>query len=113
MNKSKKTENCGENKQKKPPLGTVLFAVGALLLALALVFTVTWAVSEVNYRKKSPQILSELDSLLPEVKKGSPDDRVNTSHAMVDIDGESFIGIIENYIMIDNIYNCKLCYSGI
>jgi sortase A len=85
----------GEKKIRKSNLSTVLFVIGALFLAAALTFTVIRTVSEVTARKKAPTILSKMESLMPQIKSGGFDNRADTSHAMLEVDGESFIGILE------------------
>ncbi len=95
MKNSAETVKKDEKKRRKSRLSTVLLVLGVLLLAAALAFTVIRTVSEVTARKKVPKILSEMESLMPQIKSGSFEDRVNTSHSMLEVDGESFIGILE------------------
>ena len=95
MDNSVKSVADSVKKVRKIRLSTVFLSIGAVLLAAALAVTVIWAVSEVSARNKAPKIIEELTGLMPEVKNGAFDDRVNTSHAMLEVDGESFIGILE------------------
>lgn len=82
-------------KNTRRRLGMLLMCLGILLVSAALFITVFKAVSDKINASAAEQILTEMAEVMPEQKGGTLDDRENVTMPMIELDGESFIGIIE------------------
>lgn len=69
--------------------------IGAVLVIASVGILVASQVAEHRYADNAKVLVSELRSLMPEIKSGVPDDRVNTAMPMLEVDGENFVGILE------------------
>lgn len=76
-------------------LTLLLIVIGVLLVSAAVVSVVVSKVSEKNARENAAEIAAELYEIMPDVKDGSFDDRVNMAMPMIELDGENFAGILE------------------
>ncbi len=83
------------SKGKGSILTGLLVAFGVLLILSAVAGIVLSGAYAKNAEKKAQAIVSELYSLMPDVKDAAPDDRVETSMSVIEVDGEDFAGIIE------------------
>lgn len=80
---------------KEKRLTNILMFLGALLLLGSVLFVFWMQYSEKRNIEKSQNIVEEMYALMPQVTDGAPDDRFNVMMSTVEINHESFAGIIE------------------
>lgn len=83
---------------KKPTnkrMGKVLTALGVGLISISVLLVVIVQIMDGVWSKNAKKILEEMYMVMPEVKSGAYDDRINLTMASVEIDGESFCGILD------------------
>ena len=85
----------------------VLIVTGVLLIVAAIALIILQGIRQRDAVESSSQIVSKMYELMPEIKIGSSDDRVNMSMPVLEIDGEDFAGIIEIPL-----YNAELPISA-
>ena len=81
------------NKNRKAT--KVIFTLGILLVALSVVIAVVAAVNQKTAIANNARILARMETLLPEVRSGVYDDRVDMNMPILEIDGVDFCAIIE------------------
>lgn len=82
-------------KRIKRAVGAVLALSGVLLIAASVSLVLVQSEREADAADRSRRIVSEMYELMPQIKAGSYEERQNVSMPMLEIDGESFVGIIE------------------
>ena len=83
------------SKVNKEKITRILTAAGIILILVSVASIGISAVMEKQAAKKAEQIVTSLQSLMPETSDGIPDDRVNLTMPMLELDGENFVGIFE------------------
>ena len=73
----------------------ILLVLGVLLILGALLITVVPVVSGKIASSKNDGVLETVYSLIPEVRSGTFDDRVDVDMPSLEVDGEDYVGIIE------------------
>ena len=69
--------------------------IGAFLVVSAIVTAVCIPIMQNHRIKQAQKTVSRLKELMPKIHQGSYDDRINVAMPSVELDGESFIGIID------------------
>lgn len=95
-------------RMKGKPLTATLFILAFLLLATALGGTLWMHVRTEYYEKAAEKTVRTLYSLMPERTNGAPDYRANAKMASLEVDGNSFVAVIEVPA-----YGCKLPVCGV
>jgi len=73
----------------------IILILGVILILGALLITLVPMVSQKVASSKNVEILERMNLLLPEVRAGVYDDRVDVDMPSAEIDGMNFVGIIE------------------
>ena len=94
-------------KKRTGKTGNLLMTLGILLVAAAMSLVIFTVLSEKRAAERANVIVSELYELMPRIKQGVSDDRENVMMPMLELDSESFVGIIEVPL-----YNVKLPVGG-
>lgn len=81
-------------KHGKKRLSFVLSVVGISLILVSVVLVVTNIISTRD-TNRTKEITESMYALMPEIKNGSFDDRINMTMPSLEIDGENFCGIID------------------
>ena len=76
-------------------LTRVLLIIGVIFVVAAMLITVVPMISQKIAKSKNTEILEQMYSLIPQVRTGSVDDRIDMDMPSLEIDGMSFVGIIE------------------
>lgn len=76
-------------------LTRILTVAGIALILASVVLIGISAITEKRAEKRAGEIVETLRSLMPEAADGVPDDRVNLTMPMLELDGENFVGIFE------------------
>ena len=81
------------NRSKK--ITKALLWLGIILIALSILIVVAATVNQKIAATKNTDILKQMDSLLPEIRGGVYDDRVDMNMPTIEIDGVDFCAIVE------------------
>ncbi len=81
--------------KRKFTLSDVIIGAGILLVIASLAILIFSFANRQAAAQDAQQIVSELRTLMPETHDIVPDDRVNMTMPAMEVDGESFCGIIE------------------
>ncbi|MBE6617074.1 MAG: sortase [Ruminococcaceae bacterium] len=81
--------------KRSAKLTRALLMIGVAFIVAAVLITVVPMISQKIARSKNTEILGQMYSLIPQVRAGSVDDRIDMDMPSLEIDGMNFVGIIE------------------
>lgn len=83
------------SKNKSGTLTLLLTLAGIGLILFAVLGVVTDSILVARADQRAHKIVENMRMLMPDAADGVPDDRVNLTMPMLELDGENFIGLVE------------------